>query len=71
MLSSLNKDGFIKSLFSEPNKSLYAIPNDLAIENDLVWVSHKTDSKNLANDYSKIRKSLNKAFTEYKNRKNG
>ncbi len=71
MIFTFKKESFIKSLFNEPNKDKYSIPSDLSIDSDFVWISHKEDSKNLTNDYKKIRKDLKKSFNEYKNRQNG
>jgi hypothetical protein len=71
MLFSFIQDGFVKSLFREPDKSKYSVSNDLAIETELIWSSHKEDSKNLKNDYKNIRMDVSKAFEEYKAQRNG
>jgi len=71
MLLTIKQKEFLKSIFSEPDTKKYRIPNDLAIDCDLVWLSHKEDGKNLACDFKEIRKDFNKTFDHYKKSHNG
>lgn len=66
MIFTFKQLGFIQWLFNEPDKDKYIISSDLSIDNDLSWLSHKEDAKNLAMDYKQTRQDLNKAFKEYK-----
>lgn len=66
-----NFAGIIKGLFNEPKKDKYVLPVELALNNDLVWTSHKEDYKNLANDYKNVRKDIHISFKEYKKRHDG
>jgi len=63
---------FVSRIFCEPTNEDYRISDDIAVKVDnLDWVSHHEDSKNVALDQKNLKNDMIIAIDEYSEKING